>query len=349
MLAHVFGVGHIGAFDGLQRKVLKRVDRGRLVVDLGHGGGVAGEGVKLVRPFGLRVGGAEPLGKGDHSLGFLGGAALAVEDAQVLGDVVGAVGDVNQRPVFRLQGARQRMLRAVGRAVHVAVERAGVEGRNLDLAAVQGIKAVAVAGVDAVLAVVPQGLPALHGDAARRGFGIGEGEEHGAVDVGVGGAADLALTVPGVAAIHDVSPVLEAQGFAVGAQLVGAVEHQHVLDDQAVGLAVVLVLAHFVGPGGGPVHHLEVLVGAVDQLGPAGLVQTEDDVAVLVLIGGLDGGGVAGDDAVVIQRDGEASGLGGILQPGGALGGVGVGVDADGVAAVILPLRAGKGAYAQDH
>ena len=241
------------------------------------------------------------------------------------------------------------MLGAVGRAVHVAVERAGVEGRNLHLAAVERIKAVAVAGVDAVGAVVPQGLPAFHGDAARGGFGIGEGEEHGAVDVGVGGAAHLALTVPGVPAVHDVGPVLKAQLFAVGAQLVGAVEHQHILDDQAIGLAVVFVFAHFVGPGGGPVHHLEVLVGAVDQLRPAGFIQAEDDVAVLVLIGGLNGGGIAGDDAVVIQRDGEARSLGRVLQPGGALGGVGVGIDTDGVAAVILSFSAGKGAYAQHH
>ena len=80
---------------------------------------------------------------------------------------------------------------------------------------------------------------------------------------------------------------------AVGAQLVIPVEHQHVLDDQAVGLAGVDILAHVARPGGGPVHNLQVLIGAVHQLAPAGLVQTEDQIAVLVLVGGLDGGGVA--------------------------------------------------------
>ena len=124
--------------------------------------------------------------------------------------------------------------------------------------------------------------------------------------------------------------------LALGAQLVVAVEHQDVLDDQAVGLAVELVRAHLVGPGGGPVHHGQVLIGAVHQLGPAHLVQAEDDVGVLVLVGGLHGGGVAGDDGVVVQGDGEAGLLGGVDQPGHALGGVGVGVDADGVAGIIL-------------
>ena len=130
---------------------------------------------------------------------------------------------------------------------------------------------------------------------------------------------------------------------AVGAQLVGAVEHQHVLDDKAVGLTGVDVLAHLSGPGGGPVHQLQVLVGAARHLAPAGLVEAEEDVAVLVLVGGLDGGGVAGDDGVVVNGDGEAGVSGLVDEPSGALGGVGVGVDADGVAGVVLVPAVGGG------
>ena len=128
------------------------------------------------------------------------------------------------------------------------------------------------------------------------------------------------------------------QSLAVGAQLIGTVQHQHVLDDQTVGSAGISILADLISPGGRPFHQGQVLVGAVDDLAPAGLVQTEQDVAVLVLVGSLDGGGITGDDGVIVNADGEAGVLGFLNEPGGALGGVGVGIDADGVAGVVLDL-----------
>ena len=134
------------------------------------------------------------------------------------------------------------------------------------------------------------------------------------------------------------------QLLAVGAQFVIAVEHQHVLDDQAVGLAGVNILAHIAGPGGGPVHDPQVLIGSVYQLAPAGLVQTKDQIAVLVLVGGLNGGSVAGNDSLIVNGDVEASVFGLGNEPGGALGGVGVGIDADGVAVVgFHAVPAGRG------
>ena len=128
------------------------------------------------------------------------------------------------------------------------------------------------------------------------------------------------------------------QSLAVGAKLIVAVQHQHVLDDQTVGSAGIDILAHLIGPSGRPVHQGQVLVGAVDHLAPAGLVQTEQDVAVLVLVGSLNGGGITGDDAVIVDGDGEAGVLGGVDEPSGALGGVGVGVDADGITGIILDI-----------
>ena len=331
MRAHVLGVGHVRALDLVQGEVGDGVDGGHLVEQLGHGVLIAGIAVELIGPGDLGLGGAEPLGEGLDGLGLLLGAAGLVHHAQVLGDVIGAVVDVHQAPVFGLQGAAQRVLGGLLGGLDVAVQGGGVEGGELHVAADQGIQAVLVAGVVAVGAIGPQRLPAVHADAARGRSGIGEGVEHGVVDVHVGGAAHLALAIPGIAAVDDVGPVREVRDLAVGAQLVVAVEHQDVLDDQAVGLAVKLVVPHLVGPGGLPVHDLEVLILAVDQLAPADLVQAEDDVGVLVLIGGLHGGSVAGDDGVVVQRDGEARFLGGFHQPGHALGGVGVGIDADGV------------------
>ena len=161
-------------------------------------------------------------------------------------------------------------------------------------------------------------------------MGINIGIQQGVVDVGVGRAADLALAVPGIIGVNQIGPVLEVQLLALGAQIVVAVEHQDVLDDQAVGQAVILVDADLVCPGRRPVDELQVLVGAADDLSPAGLVETEEDIAVFLLVGCLDGGRVAGDDGVIVHRDGESSRLGLVLQPGRALGGVGVGVDADG-------------------
>ena len=133
--------------------------------------------------------------------------------------------------------------------------------------------------------------------------------------------------------------MLEVERFAIRAPVVSAVEHQHVLHDEAIRLAGVNVLADFVRPRRRPVHHLQVLIGAVDQLRPAGFVQTKDDVAVLAFVCLLDSGVVAGDDGVIVDGDAEARFLGGIEQPVHALGGVGVGVDADGIAGIILRFR----------
>ena len=137
---------------------------------------------------------------------------------------------------------------------------------------------------------------------------------------------------------------MKVQLLAVGAEFVVAIEHQDVLDDKAVGLSVVLVFADLVSPGGCPVDQGQVLISTVDQLAPAGFIQAEDQVAVLLLVGGLDSSRVTGDDGVVVNADGEAGFLGLIDKPGGALGGVGVGVDADGVAGIILIRRKRGGA-----
>ena len=244
------------------------------------------------------------------------------------------------------------MLRTVCGSVNLAVQGGGVEFRDGDIALVQRIEAVLIviaAGL-AVRAELPQRLPAVNGNAAGRGVGIGKGIQHGRVDVGVGGAADLVLAVPGIAAVNHVGPVIKVQLFALGAQLVGAVQHQDVLDDNAVGLAVILEFADLVRPGRSPVDDLQVLVLAVDQLAPAGLVQTENQVAVLVLVGGLDSGGITRDDAVVVDADGEAGFLGLLNQPGGTLGGVGVGVNPDGVSGIVrIVVRRGCHAERQDH
>ena len=344
MRAHVLGIVHLRAGHVVQGEVGQLVNgRSAVGIELVGRHGVAGIGVELIAPGRLHFGGAEPFGKGRHSGGLLGRAAGLVQNAQILGDVVGAVGDVHQRPVLRLKGALQGMVGAVRRVVDLAVERRGVEGADLHVALVQGIEAVGIAGEVAVGAVVPQGLPAVHGDAAGGRLGIGEGVEHGGVDVGVGGAADLALAVPGVVGIDDVSPVIKVQLFAVGAELVVTVEHQDVLDDKAIGLAVILVLANLVGPGGSPVDDGQVLIGAVNQLAPAGLVQAEDQVAVLVLIGGLDSGGITRDDGVIVNADGEACGLGLVNEPGGTFSRVGVRIDADGVTGIIIGKRHGAG------
>ena len=46
--------------------------------------------------------------------GLLGCAAVLIQDADVLGDVVGAVLDVHQSPVFRLHGTLQGILGTLG-------------------------------------------------------------------------------------------------------------------------------------------------------------------------------------------------------------------------------------------
>ena len=339
MSGHILGVGHVGALDLGQGEVLQGVDRGHAIgiQDVGSGL-VAGIGVKLLAPGSLHLGRAEPLGEGLDRLGLLGGTAGLVQDAQILGDIVGTVVDFHQSPVLGLQGALQRIGGALRGGIDLAVQGGGIEGGDLDVALVQRNEAVLVvvaAGL-AVGAVIPQGLPALDAHAAGGGGGIHEGKQHGGVDVGVGGAAHLILAVPSVAGVHHISPVLEVQLLALGAQIIGTVEHQDVLDDQTVGIAGIGILAHLCCPGGSPLGELQVLILTGNHLAPAGLVQAEQDVAVLVLVGGLDGGGVAGDDGVVVNGDGEAGILGFVDQPGGALGGVGVGVDADCVAGIIL-------------
>ena len=138
--------------------------------------------------------------------------------------------------------------------------------------------------------------------------------------------------------------MVKVELVAVGAEFVVAVEHQHVLDHDAVGFAVVFEVAHFISPSGSPIGDFQVFIGAADDLAPAGFVQAEQDVAVFVFIGGLHGGGVAGDNGVVIDGDGEARFLGGVDQPVHALGGVGVGINADGVV-----LSRGEGAQRKRH
>ena len=133
--------------------------------------------------------------------------------------------------------------------------------------------------------------------------------------------------------------MIKVELLTVGTELVGAVEHQDVLNDNAVGLAVILEFADLIGPGRSPVGDLEVFIFAVDELAPAGLVQTEDQVAVFLLVGSLNSSSVTGDDAVVIDADGEAGFLCLLDQPGGALGGVGVGVNPDGIAGIIRVVR----------
>ena len=339
MSSNIVSIGHASAFDLVQSKVLDLVDGGDAVgIQDVSSVLVAGVGVELFAPGSLNISGTEPLGKGHDSLGLLSGTAFLIQNAQILSNVVGAVVDLDQCPVLGLHGALQRNVGAFGCGIDLAVQGGGVEGGNLDIALVQRNEAVLVvvaAGL-AVSAVVPQGLPALDADTASGRSGIGEGVQDSGVDVGVGGAADLVLTVPGVAAVNNVSPVLEVQSLAIGAVFIGTVQHQDVLDNQTVGLAVVLVLANSLSPGGSPVNDGQVLVLAVHDLSPTGLVQTKQDVAVLVLVGSLDGSSVTGDNGVVIDGNSEAGFLGFLNQPQRTLGGVGVGVNTDGVAGVVL-------------
>ena len=201
---HAASVGHVGAFHSGQSKVLQLVDAGDAIgIQDSNSVLVAGIGVELFAPCSLDLSGTEPLSKCHDSLGLFGGTASLVQDAQVLSDVVGAIVDFNQCPVLGLHGALQRNVGAFSCGIDLAVQGGGVEGGNLDIALVQRNEAVLVvvaAGL-AVSAVVPQGLPALDADTASGRSGIGEGVQDSGVDVGVGGAADLVLTVPGVAAV----------------------------------------------------------------------------------------------------------------------------------------------------
>ena len=95
--------------------------------------------------------------------------------------------------------------------------------------------------------------------------------------------------------------MIEVQFLTLGAQLIVAVKHQNVLDNQAVGQPVILIIADLVRPGGCPVDQFQVLVGAAHHLAPAGLIEAEEDVAVLLFIGGLNGSRIAGDNGVIVH------------------------------------------------
>ena len=116
--------------------------------------------------------------------------------------------------------------------------------------------------------------------------------------------------------------MVKVQFFTVSAKLIITVEHQDVLNDNAVGLAGIDKLADVTGPGRSPVDNAQIFIFTVDKLAPAGLIQTEDQVTVFVLIGGLNGGSITGDDAVVVNADGKAGFLGFLDKPGGTLGGI---------------------------
>ena len=229
------------------------------------------------------------------------------------------------------------MLGSVSCSVNLAVEGRGIEFGDSDITLVQRVKAVLVV-ITAGLAVgteFPKSLPAIDGNTAGRRGRIGKGIQHGRVDVGIGCAADFILAVPGIAAVDDICPVIKVQFFSVSTELIVAVEHQDILNDDAVGLAGIDKLADVTGPGRGPVDNAQIFIFTIDKLAPAGLVQTEDQVTVFVLVGGLNGGSITGDDAVVVDADGKAGFLGFLDEPGGALGGIGVGIDPDGITGVI--------------
>ena len=138
MGSDVSGVGHVGAFHGREGEVLDEVDLGDVgAVDQLNSTLVAGEGVELFGPSSLGLGGAEPLGERLDGFGLFLGAAFLVQDADVLGDVVGAVVDVNELPAVG-----DGVLGAFRRGVQLAVERRGVERGNGNVALVQRIKAV---------------------------------------------------------------------------------------------------------------------------------------------------------------------------------------------------------------
>ena len=142
--------------------------------------------------------------------------------------------------------------------------------------------------------------------------------------------------------------MIKVKFYAIGAELVVAVQHQDVLDNQTIGLAIILEGANLVCPGRSPVSNLDVLIGAANQLAPAGLIQTKDQVSILVLVSSLHSSGIAVKNRVVINADAEAGLLGLFLQVVHALDRVGVGVNADGVARIVLS-RSGNRNQRQNH
>ena len=142
------------------------------------------------------------------------------------------------------------------------------------------------------------------------GSRIGERIQHCGIDIGIGGASDLILAIPFITGVNDVGPMLEFQLLAVGAELVVTVQHQNVLNNQTICSIRIGVFANLIGPGRGPPDKLQILINTVYNLTPAGFVQAEQDVSILVLVGSLDGSGITGDNTVIIQRDGESCVLG---------------------------------------
>ena len=164
MSGNILGIVHVCTLDRIEGKVRDEVDGGNVVaIDQLSGFLVAGEAVELFGPVGLDFGGTEPLAEGLDSLGLLFGTAGLVKDAEILGNVVGAVLDVDEVPVLGLKSADQRIGGAVCRGVDLAVQSGGVELGNCDVALVQRVKAVLVviAAGDTVRAELPQSLPAV--------------------------------------------------------------------------------------------------------------------------------------------------------------------------------------------
>ena len=165
------GIGHVGAFHGVQREVRDQVDRGDIIaVNQSGGFGVAGEAVELFCPVSLYLGRTEPVGKGLDSSGLFLGAAGFVKDANILGNVIGTVGNVNQSPVLRLKSTNQRMLGSVSGSVNLAVEGGGIEFRDRDVTLVQRVESVLVVIATglAVRTELPKSLPAIDGNTAGR-------------------------------------------------------------------------------------------------------------------------------------------------------------------------------------
>ena len=106
--------------------------------------------------------------------------------------------------------------------------------------------------------------------------------------------------------------------FTVCAEFIISVEHQDVLDNDTVSLSVILVFSYIACPGRRPVSKLQVFVLSVNDLTPAGFIQTEDQVTVFILVGSLYCSCITGNDAVVVNADREAGFLGMIDQPCGA-------------------------------
>ena len=126
MSRNVFRVGHVSTADLFQRKVLDRVNRRNFfIASQLHRFTVAGIAVEFFRPGSLGLGGTEPFGKGFDDFGLLVGPAFLIQDAQILGNIIGTVVNVDKVPVLggdcALQGVR--IVGIFRRCVNVAVQR----------------------------------------------------------------------------------------------------------------------------------------------------------------------------------------------------------------------------------